>query len=154
MRGIKLCLCVTTICIGLVGCATAQKPVDAPSSVEREEIVSEMSLEEYFRLEAEKGGGIDPATKIVGKVNRITFKGIRSVKIKEYLRVDALVLNDRGRRDIFNYRVRWMDKDGFVVGGYDTWETMALEGHQQAVLMVRAPLKTINDYRLEIMPNL
>jgi hypothetical protein len=137
-----------------MGCASVKKSVEAPPVVEREEIISEMSLEEYFRLEAEKGGGIDPATKIVGKVNRITFKGIRSIKIKEYLRVDALVLNDRGRRDIFKYRVRWMDKDGFMVGGYDTWETMALEGHQQAVLTVRAPLKTVSDYRLEIMQNL
>ena len=152
MRGIQCCLCVTAICIGLMGCASVQKSVETPPVVEREEIVSEMSLEEYFRLEAEKGGGIDPATKIVGKVNRVTFKGIRSVKIKEYLRVDALVLNDRGRRDIFNYRVRWTDKDGFVVGGYDAWETLALEGHQQSVLTLRAPLKTVTDYRIEILP--
>jgi hypothetical protein len=154
MKGLQCCLCVIAVFIGLMGCASVKKSVEAPPVVEREEIISEMSLEEYFRLEAEKGGGIDPATKIVGKVNRITFKGIRSIKIKEYLRVDALVLNDRGRRDIFKYRVRWMDKDGFMVGGYDTWETMALEGHQQAVLTVRAPLKTVSDYRLEIMQNL
>ena len=152
MRGIQCCLCVTAVFIGLLGCATAQKPAEAPVALEREEVVNEISLEEYFRVEAEKGGGIDPATKIVGKVNRITFKGIRSVMVKEYLRVDVLVLNDRGRRDIFNYRVRWLDKDGFVVGTYDKWETMALEGHQQAVITVRAPLKTINDYRLEILP--
>lgn len=152
MRGIQFVFCVSATCVGLAGCASTQKAVEAPPVVEREEIVSEMSLEEYFRLESEKGGGIDPATKIVGKVNRITFKGVRSVKVREYLRVDILVLNDRGRRDIFNYRVRWMDKDGYVVGNYDSWETLALEGHQQAVLTLRAPMKTITDYRIEILP--
>lgn len=131
MRDIKLCLLGVAIFTVLAGCAAAQRGEVAVPPPEREEIVSEMSLEEYFRLEAEKGGGIDPATKVAGKVNRITFKGIRSVKIKEYLRVDALILNDRGRRDIFKYRLRWLDKDGFVVGAYDTWETMVLEGHQQ-----------------------
>jgi hypothetical protein len=151
MRVITLCFCIVAICAGFSGCATAQKPSEASAAVEREEVVNEISLEEYFRVEAEKGGGIDPATKVVGKVNKITFKGIRSVVVKEYMRVDALVLNDRGRRDIFSYRVRWLDKDGFVAGTYDKWETMALEGHQQAVLTVRAPLKAMKDYRLEIM---
>jgi len=70
------------------------------------------------------------------------------------LRVDALVLNDRGQRDIFKYRVRWIDKVGFVAGSYDTWQVMALEGHQQAVLTFRAPLNSIIDYRIEIMPNI
>lgn len=154
MRVLRLYLCIAAVSCGLVGCASAEKPLrDAPSD-EPQEIVSEISLEEYFRLESEKGGGIDPVSKIVGKVNRITFKGIRSVKVKENLRVDALVLNDRGRRDIFNYRARWMDKDGYVIGEYEAWKTMALEGHQQAVLTLHAPVKTATDYRIEIISNL
>jgi len=67
--------------------------------------------------------------------------------------VDYVLFNDRGRRDVVNYRVRWLDPNGMTISQYDPWETVALEGHDQSVLSVTAPTISATDFRIELKPN-
>jgi uncharacterized protein YcfL len=67
--------------------------------------------------------------------------------------VDYVLFNDRGRRDVVNYRVRWLDPNGMTVSQYDPWEALALEGHEQSVLSVTAPTPAATDFRIELKTN-
>ena len=118
-----LCVaCFLTACAQ----ASAQKS-QAPVAADRE---TSIDLEEYFRRNP--GNLSETSAKIVGSANSVVVKGIRALTINGSLRVDALFLNDRGRRDIVHYRLRWLDKKGMMFGQYGPWEVIALEGQQQS----------------------
>lgn len=131
----------------LAACATqvpaqqSQAPVVADSE-------ASIDLEEYFRRNP--GNLSETSAKVVGSANSVVVKGIRALTINGILRVDALFFNDRGRRDIVNYRLRWLDKKGMMFGQYGTWEVIALDGQQQSILSFRAPSDEVTDFRIEL----
>jgi uncharacterized protein YcfL len=112
-------------------------------------------IEQQENLKTEKNQArfVEPATKVVGQANNVIVREIRVQTIAGKMIVDYVFLNDRGRRDVINYRMRWLDPNGMVVSQYDPWETMALEGHEQSVLSVTAPTPVATDFRIEIKPN-
>ena len=67
--------------------------------------------------------------------------------------VDFVMKNDRGRRDVVNYRFRWLDANGIAVTQYDPWETIALEGQEESVLSVSSPVESAVDFRIELKSN-
>lgn len=93
---------------------------------------------------------VDPVAKVVGKANDILVREIRTRTIESRLLVDFTLFNDRGRRDVINYRLRWLAANGMTIGQYDPWETVAIEGHEQSVLSSTAPSPAATDFRLEI----
>ena len=62
----------------------------------------------------------------------------------------AEFLNDRGRRDVVDYRVRWMDANGVQVAQYDPWVAASLEGKESSLLNFTAPRPEATDFRIEI----
>ncbi len=95
---------------------------------------------------------IQPESYVLGKANSVEVKEMRSITHVDQLEVQATLLNNRGRRDIVYYRMRWLDKAGVQIGQYAPWESVTLEGFQSSVLVLRAPSPLINDFRLEIRP--
>ena len=96
---------------------------------------------------------MEPTTKVVGKANDVTVREIRTQTVNGRMMVDYVLFNDRGRRDVVNYRVRWLDPNGMTISQYDPWETVSLEGHDQSVLSVTAPTIAATDFRIELKPN-
>jgi uncharacterized protein YcfL len=127
----------------LAGCAGKEPP---PTS----QIIEH---QENLKTEPNRARIVEPGAKVVGKANDIKVSEIRTQTINGRITVDFLLTNDRGRRDVINYRVRWLDQNGLTVSQYDPWETVALEGHEQSVLSVTAPVATATDFRLELKTN-
>lgn len=109
--------------------------------------------QENLKTEPNKARIVVPDTKVLGIANNVLVKEIRTQTINGRIIVDFTLKNDRGRRDVINYRVRWLDPNGMATGQYDPWETIALEGHEQSVLTVTSPSILATDFRIEIKPN-
>ena len=137
------CLFLTSVLV-LAACA-AQTP--------QPQTIRIIDHQENLKTEPMKALLVDVAPKVVGKANDVGVREIRTQTINGRLIVDFVLVNDRGRRDVVNYRLRWLDPNGMAVGQYDPWETVALEGHEQSVLTVTAPTQAATDFRLELKPN-
>jgi uncharacterized protein YcfL len=119
--------------LALAACATA--PVQ-PEQV--------MTLEEFFA----------PASgKVQSTADSIQVTGVRTKFVKGHMKADFKILNNRGRRNVVNYRVQWLDSEGMMASPYDAWQTMALEGQQEMIVTVLSPSKNAVDYRLELQNN-
>lgn len=134
-------VCMLVVCTTQALAQQSQAPAIADSE-------SSIDLEEYFRRNP--GNLSETSAKVVGSANSVVVKGIRALTINGILRVDALLFNDRGRRDIVNYRLRWLDKKGMMFGQYGSWEVIALDGKQQCILSFRAPSDEVTDFRIEL----
>lgn len=93
---------------------------------------------------------IQPASRVVGSANAIRVTGLKTITDSTKLVVEATLKNERGRRDILYYRLRWLDNAGVMLGQYEPWSTEALEGFQQAVVTATSPYPQAADFRLEI----
>ncbi len=93
---------------------------------------------------------INPSTKVLGTANNIQIKDIRTSSYNDQLLIQIEVNNNRGRRDAFNYRVRWLDANGLQVIPYASWETVSLEGHETSVINLTSPRPDATDFRFEI----
>lgn len=109
--------------------------------------------QENLKTEPNQARLVEPATKVVGKANNVAVQEIRTQTLNGRMIIDYVLFNDRGRRDVINYRVRWLDPNGMTINRYDPWETVALEGHEQSVLSVTAPTIAATDFRIELKPN-
>ena len=139
---LRLILPFLTVLV-LAGCAGKEPP---PTS----RIIDH---QENLKTEPSQARLVEPTTKVVGKANDVTVREIRTQTINGRMIVDYVLYNDRGRRDVINYRVRWLDPNGMTISQYDPWETVALEGHEQSVLSVTAPTMAATDFRIELKPN-
>ena len=120
----------------LTGCQTTKPVPDEP--------VREVSLEEFFA---------PPADKLQSTADSMVLKAVRTRFVKGYLqKVDFKLLNNRGRRNVVNYRVQWLDKEGMMAAPYADWKTLALEGQQEYIVTEKAPANAV-DYRMEMQTN-
>lgn len=125
-----------SLLLPLTACQTAQPVPDEP--------VREISLEEFFA---------PPSDKVLSTADSILVKGVRTKFIKAHLKVDFKILNNRGRRNVVNYRIQWLDKDGMMSAPYAEWQTIAFEGQQEMIVTAKSPNPRAVDYRLELQTN-
>lgn len=95
---------------------------------------------------------IDPKSRVIGEAHSFRVTQMRSTTIDNLLRVQVEVLNDRGRRDVLYYRVRWLDQTGVMQGQYEPWQTESFEGGQSSLISFEAPADKAADFRFEIKP--
>lgn len=112
-----------------------------------------ITKQENLKTEQSQARSVIPETKVVGKVNNVIVKEIRTTTLGNRMLVDFVMKNDRGRRDVVNYRFRWLDANGIAVTQYDPWETIALEGQEESVLSVSSPVESAVDFRIELKSN-
>ena len=141
MSGLRYDSIKLMILFGLVldGCTTSPKSTQV--------VTTEPSL----KAEASVALKItDPSTKVVGTANNVQVREIRTSSINNLLYVQAEVQNARGRRDVFDYRLRWLDQNGLQVVPYASWDTVSLEGQEISIINFTAPRPDATDFRLEI----
>ncbi len=134
---------VTTVAVVsiLAGCASHQ---NEPVAIA---VTPEMNL----KTEPTKALQIaDPSSRVIGSANNIRVTRIITSSSNNLLYVQAEFLNDRGRRDVVDYRVRWMDANGVQVAQYDPWVAASLEGKESSLLNFTAPRPEATDFRIEI----
>lgn len=138
----------TLTVLGLLGvlgaCASDEPP--APASV---------LIEENQNVKTEKDEAllIDPATKIFATVNAIKVLKLTTTTVNDKIVLQLDVLNDRGRRDVVNYRVRWLDSLGMQAAPYSEWKVLALEGKERQLISETAPNNKAVDFRIEMQTN-
>ena len=104
-----------------------------------------VSLEEFFT---------PPSDKVANNADSIVVKGVRTKTIKGVIKAaDFKLYNNRGGRNVVNYRVQWLDKDGLMASPYDPWATIDLEGQQELIVTAISPTNKAVDYRLELKTN-
>lgn len=131
------------LCLSLTACAGKGPPPTSTIIEHRENL----------RTEPDQARLVEPSAKTVGKVNKVVVKEIRTKTVNGRMIVDYVLYNDRGLREVINYRVRWLDATGITLSQYDPWETVALEGHEESVLSVTAPTTISTDFRIEFKSN-
>lgn len=130
---LRFSLVVACTLLTLTACQTA--PVQ-PEQV--------LTLEEFFA----------PASdKVQSTADNILVKGVRTKFVKGHMKADFKLFNNRGRRNVINYRVQWLDRDGMMASPYDPWLTTALEGNQETIVTMMSPNTHAVDYRLELQTN-
>jgi uncharacterized protein YcfL len=129
----------------LAGCAT-NKEKEKPTSVV-------ITKQENLKTEANVARQVDPASKLAGTVNKIKVVDIRTTTVNERMYITIELKNDRGLRDVINYRLRWLDANGLMAAQYDPWQTIALEGFEQKTIALTAPTPKATDFRIEIQSN-
>jgi uncharacterized protein YcfL len=117
----------------MTSCSTAQT---APEQT--------VTLSEFFAI---------PASKLSSTADSIVVRGARTIFTKGVMRADFKIFNERGRRNVINYRMRWLDKDGLMAAPYEAWSTIALEGQQETVITEVCPNNKAVDYILEMRTN-
>ncbi|MFO1390607.1 MAG: YcfL family protein [Agitococcus sp.] len=93
---------------------------------------------------------IEPSSKVVGTANNIVVKEIRASSYNNQLLIQIEVNNNRGRRDAFDYRMRWLDANGLQVIPYSSWDVVSLEGHETSIINLTSPHPEATDFRFEI----
>ena len=129
--------------LGLSGCG---QPGPKPTS----EIVTHR---EDLRTEPGQASKVDPATKVLGAANKIKVTDIRTTTVGAAMQITVTFKNERGRRDVFNVRMRWLDSAGVMAAQYDPWETVALEGLADKSVTLNAPTPRATDFRIELQGN-
>ncbi len=135
---LKFCYLIAALLFAVpqAGCQTAP-PIP-------EEPVREVTLEDFFA---------PPSDKVSSTADSIVVKGVRTNYVRGHLKVDFKILNNRGRRNVVQYRLQWLDKDGMMASPYADWTTIAFEGQQEMIVTARSPNKKAMDYKLELQAN-
>lgn len=134
----KRCFVVTVIC--LISACSQHKPTET--------VVIPATT--TLKVKPDEVRIIQPKNFVIGSANAIEVQELRAITSNDLLSVQANFLNNRGRRDIFYYRIRWLDKAGVQIGQYEPWQSETIEGFQSSLLTFRAPIPEINDFRIEI----
>lgn len=129
------------VCVGLalVGCNSTPPP---------DHVVLQPQVD--LRTKPDQVVVIQPQSRVVGTAGDMQVVGLKTITVNGQLTVEATVSNQRGRRDILYYRLRWLDATGVMLGQYAPWLTEAIDGLQQTVITVPSPYASAQDFRLEI----
>lgn len=106
-----------------------------------------------FKDTSSQAQRVEPATKVLGQANDVYVHEIHIQKVRGRLMVKCKLFNGNSRPDVINYRVRWLDPDGWTINQYNLWETVSVGGHEQSVLSAMAQTGAATDFRIELEPN-
>ncbi len=74
----------------------------------------------------------------------------KATRTNDLLRVQAEVLNEGSANQQLYYRFRWLDKEGFVVGGEEVWKPVIFYSNQKRILDTVAPTQDVEDFKIEM----
>lgn len=93
---------------------------------------------------------LDGKVQELGKLRYLSVSEIRSTRRNGFLAVQAELRNASvDDRQLF-YRIRWMDQDGFAVGGEEVWKPVLFHGKQKQVIQAVAPTLQAADFKIEL----
>jgi hypothetical protein len=96
---------------------------------------------------------IDIASHVVGVNHAIQINTIRAIYPIEGLKIQVEARNHEGERNVLYYRIRWLDRNGMMMGQYQPWQSESFDGGQTSVISAQAPSNQTADFKLEIKPD-
>ena len=124
------------------GCASDVKPTNV--------IVDDR---ENLKTKPNQVRNVDPSAKVVSLVDQIQIQDIRTSTLNGRMQITIVLKNNRGRRDVINMRMRWLDSAGVLAAQYDPWQTIALEGFEEKAITLNSPTPRAEDFRIEMQTN-
>lgn len=128
---------------GISACATNQSEPTSRIETQRESLKTDKDEVRVVSVDA----------KVASTVNDIEVLDIRTTTVNDRMQITVLLKNNRGRRDVFSVRMRWLDSAGLMAAQYDPWQTFALEGQEEMTITLNAPTPRAQDFRLEMQAN-
>lgn len=86
----------------------------------------------------------------MGQMRYLQVAALKSAVREGLLKVQMEIRNDWHNQQILHWRVRWLDEDGFQVGGDEPWKQELLHGKQRKVLQTVAPTRRATDFKIEL----
>jgi hypothetical protein len=93
---------------------------------------------------------IDSKIESMGRMDHLQVAGLKSAVRDGLLKLQIEVVNDWHNQQVLHWRVRWLDEDGFQVGGDEPWKQELLHGKQRKVLQIAAPTRRAADFKIEL----
>lgn len=126
-------------CMAIVGC-TSKLPAVSPATPNP---VLKAPVPTAYKIN-------NPLSKLVGVPNHIRVVQVLTSAVDAKLLVQVELLNQRGSRQVLDYRMRWLDAYGVQVVEYEPWSAVSLEEKESSVLTFRAPRDSATDFKLEL----
>jgi hypothetical protein len=86
----------------------------------------------------------------MGQMSNISVSGLRSMRRAGLLFLEAGFVNVSNGDDQFEYRIKWLDRDGFSAAPDEAWKPVLIHGHQQMSVQSIAPVPEAEDFRIEL----
>ncbi|HES76683.1 MAG TPA: DUF1425 domain-containing protein, partial [bacterium] len=83
----------------------------------------------------------------------IVVEEIRATKRNGLLTLQATVYNTDYADRSMRYRFRWLDAQGFDIGGEEAWKPLLIHGKQSTRIQTVAPMPQATDFTLQIHAN-
>jgi len=99
---------------------------------------------------AEDGGSIASKVDVFGDLGALSVTDLRASRRNNLLRVQATITNSSSRKTNFQYRFRWLDADGFVVGEPGVWKPEVVVGNGDRIIDAGALNFKASDFKLEL----
>ncbi len=93
---------------------------------------------------------IESKIESMGRMDHLQVAGLKSAVRDGLLKIQLEVVNDWHNQQVLHWRVRWLDEDGFQVGGDEPWKQELLHGKQRRVLQTAAPSRRAADFKIEL----
>jgi len=92
------------------------------------------------------------ASKIeqMGEMRYVRVAALKSAVRDGLLKVQMELYNEDHGQQVVHWRVRWLDEDGFQVGGDEPWKQELLHGRQTRVFQTVAPSRRAADFKIEL----
>jgi uncharacterized protein YcfL len=95
------------------------------------------------RLVAEK-------VEIQGNVSPVKVTELLLSAQQDLIRINAVVVNEGKDPVVFQYRVRWVNVDGFQIWDDEPWKPQLIQPGERLTLTAIAPTTKARDFRLVI----
>ena len=93
---------------------------------------------------------IDSKIEQMGLMDHIKVAALKSAVRDGLLMVQMELYNDEHNQQVAHWRVRWLDVDGFQVGGDEPWKQELLHGKQRRTFQTVAPSRRAANFKVEL----
>lgn len=85
-----------------------------------------------------------------GHMPYVKVSGLKSTVRDGLLTLQLELANEDSAAQSVQWRVRWLDTDGFVVGGEEVWKPELLQANQRRTFQTVAPGRKASDFKIEL----
>lgn len=95
-------------------------------------------------------GSINAKVEQLSEMSYLQVTDLRAVKRNHLLTVQAEINNPDTDNQQLYYRFKWLDANGFAVGGEEAWKPLLVYAHNKQTIMGVAPSPQVTDFRLVV----
>ncbi|WP_322059281.1 YcfL family protein [Paraburkholderia sp. J63] len=86
----------------------------------------------------------------LGQLSNVSITSLRTTNRAGLLFLEATFSNASIYDDSFEYRIKWIDRDGFPAGTDEAWKPVLIHGLQRLSIQSIAPSPDAADFRIEL----